>query len=127
MDELASHSMLADITNVTIERRHKCITVGGEEECRYGCGVGVIHGGIPQSGVCPPAGDAHDNGQYPWHEGGGVVLELCLRWPTGGDDDHYPPGGCGSQYSTGGGDGGHIEGCPTVKDPPHDIMGVGPI
>jgi hypothetical protein len=40
---------LARIMNVTIERRHKCLTVGGDEEGRCDCGVGVIQGGIPTS------------------------------------------------------------------------------
>jgi hypothetical protein len=31
-----------------------CLTVGGEEEGRSG--IGVIHGGIPHGGVCPPSG-----------------------------------------------------------------------
>jgi hypothetical protein len=43
MDELAIRSILARITNVTIERMHKCLTIGGEEEDRCGCDVGVIH------------------------------------------------------------------------------------
>jgi hypothetical protein len=47
MDELASHSTLARIMIVTIER-HECLTVGGEEESR--CDVGVIQGGIPHGG-----------------------------------------------------------------------------
>jgi hypothetical protein len=63
--------------NGTIKRRHKCLTVGGEEEGHYG--YGVVHRGIPHSGACPPAGGAHDDGgQYPWPKGGGGVLEL---WP----------------------------------------------
>jgi hypothetical protein len=66
MDELASRSTLAHITNVTIESRHKCITVGGEEEGRYSCSVGVIHGVVPHGGACPPAGGAHGGSQYLW-------------------------------------------------------------
>jgi hypothetical protein len=78
MDKLASHLILTRITNVTIERRHKCLTVGEEEEGRYGCDVSVIHGGIPHGGACRPAGGTHDGGQYPLPEGRGGVLEL---WP----------------------------------------------
>jgi hypothetical protein len=62
MDELATHLTLSHIRNVIIERRHKCLTMGGEEEGRYGCGVGIIHGGIPHSGACPPIGGAHGGG-----------------------------------------------------------------
>jgi hypothetical protein len=58
------------------------------------------------------------HGQYPWPEGGGGVLELGAGWPTGGD---------GGQYPAGGGDGGHIIGCPAMGDPPHDITDGGPI
>jgi hypothetical protein len=76
MDELASHSTLAHITKVTIESRHKYLTVGGKEEGRYGCGLGVIHRGIPHDGTCPPAGGAHGGGQYPRPNHGGGVLEL---------------------------------------------------
>jgi hypothetical protein len=49
MDELASRSALARITNATIERRHKCLTIGDEEEGHCGCGydVGVVQGGNP--------------------------------------------------------------------------------
>jgi hypothetical protein len=47
MNELASHSTLARIMIVTIER-HESLTVGGEEEGR--CDVGVIQGGIPHGG-----------------------------------------------------------------------------
>jgi hypothetical protein len=61
MDELASRSTLARIMNVTIERRHKCLTVGGEEKCCCGYGVGIVHRGIPHSGACPPARGAHDD------------------------------------------------------------------
>jgi hypothetical protein len=57
-----SHSTLARITNVTIER-HKCLTIGGEEKGCYG--VGVVQGGIPHDGACPPAGGVHGGGQYP--------------------------------------------------------------
>jgi hypothetical protein len=63
MDELASCSTLAHITNVTIERMHACLTVVGEEEGH--CGVGVIHGGIPHGGAYPPARGAHGGNQYP--------------------------------------------------------------
>jgi hypothetical protein len=76
MDELASHSTSAHITNVTIECRNKCLTISGEEEGHYGCGIGVVQGGIPHGGACPPAGGAHGNGQYLWPRGGGGVLEL---------------------------------------------------
>jgi hypothetical protein len=31
---------LARITKVTIESRHKCLTISGKEEGRYGCDVG---------------------------------------------------------------------------------------
>jgi hypothetical protein len=62
--------------NVTIESRHECLTIGGEEEGR--CGVDVIHGGIPHSGSCPPARGAHGGGQNFWPKSGGRVLEL---WP----------------------------------------------
>jgi hypothetical protein len=76
MDVLSSHSTLAHITKVTIECRHKCLTVGGEEEGRCSCGVGVVHGGIPQDGACPPAGGAHGGSQYLWPKCGGGMLEL---------------------------------------------------
>jgi hypothetical protein len=78
MDELVSRLILARITNVTIERRHKCLTIGEEEEDRCGCGVSVVHGGIPHGGACRPARGTHNGGQYPLPEGGGGVLEL---WP----------------------------------------------
>jgi hypothetical protein len=60
------------------------------------------------------------------------VREECWnsgpRWPTGGDGSQYPPrGGGGQLYAGGGGGGGHIEGYPATGDPPHGIMGVGPI
>jgi hypothetical protein len=84
MDELASCSILARIMNVTIDSRHKCFTVGGEEEGRCGCGVGVIHRGIPHGGACPLAGGAHGGDQYLWPKGLGVVLELWPGWPAGG-------------------------------------------
>jgi hypothetical protein len=113
------------MTNVTIERRHKCLTIGGEEEGRCGCGVDVIHGGIPHGGACPPARGAHGGGQYPCLEGGRGVLELWPGWPAGGGGGQYPPGGGGSQYAAGGGGGSHIEGCLTMGDPPHDITSVG--
>jgi hypothetical protein len=106
MDELASHSTLTRITNVTIEMRNKCHTVDGDEEGRCGCGVGVIHRGILHDGAYPPAGGAHGNGQYLWPEGGGVVLELWHGWPAGGG-------------------GGHVEVYPVVGDPPHDITCFG--
>jgi hypothetical protein len=81
--------------------------------------VGVIHGGIPQGGACPPAGGVHGGGgQYPWSEGGGGVLE---HWPG------WSAGGGGGQYLAGGGDGGHVGGCLTVRDPPHGITDVRPI
>jgi hypothetical protein len=64
-----SHSTFVRIINVTIERRHKYLTVGGEEEGRCDCGIGVIHGGIP-----------HGGSQYPWPEGGGGVLKLWPGW-----------------------------------------------
>jgi hypothetical protein len=119
MDELVSHLTLARITNVTIKRRHKCLTIGGEEESRCGCGVSVIHGGIPHDGAFPPARGAHGGGQYPWPEGGGGLLELRLGW--------LAEGGGGQLYAGGGGCGSHVEGCPVVGDPPHGITGVGPI
>jgi hypothetical protein len=75
MDELVSRSTFARITNVTIERRRKYLTVGGEEG-RCGCDVGVIHKGIPHGGACPPTGGAHGGGQYPCPKSGGGVLEL---------------------------------------------------
>jgi hypothetical protein len=115
MNELASHSTLAHITNVTIER-HECVTVGGEEDGH--CDVTVVHGGIPHGGTCPPAGGAHGGDQYPWPEGGRGVLELWSRCQAGGG---------GVQYLAGGGGGDHIEVCPAAGDPPHDITGVGTI
>jgi hypothetical protein len=120
MNELVSRSILACITNVTIERRHKCLTVGGEEEghCGCGCDVGVIHRGIPHGGACPPAIGAHGGGQYRWPEGGGGVLEL---WPV------WLARGGGGQYLAGGSGGGHIDVCPVAGDPPHDTTCVGPI
>jgi hypothetical protein len=79
-------SIFAHIIDGTIESRHKWLTIGGEEEGRYGCGVSVIHRGIPHGGACPPTGGAHaGGGQYPWPEVGGVVLELWFAWPTGSD------------------------------------------
>jgi hypothetical protein len=42
MDELASHLTLARITKVTIERRHKWLVNGGEEEGCCGCGISVV-------------------------------------------------------------------------------------
>jgi hypothetical protein len=102
MDELVSHLTLARITNVTIKRRHKCLTIGGEED-----------------GAFPPARGAHGGGQYPWPEGGGGLLELRLAW--------LAEGGGGQLYAGGGGCGSHVEVCPVVGDPPHGITGVGPI
>jgi hypothetical protein len=46
------------------------------------------------------------------------VLELWPAWPVGGGDDQYPARGGG---------GGHVGGCSTVRDPPHNIMDVGPV
>jgi hypothetical protein len=64
MDELASRSTLARITNLAIERRHKCLTVSGEEgHCDYD--IGVIQGCIPHGGACPPSRGAHGCAQYP--------------------------------------------------------------
>jgi hypothetical protein len=71
MEELASRSTLAHIMNVTIERRHKCLTVSGEEEDGCDCSVGVIHEGIPHGSACPPAEDAHSGNPYRWPKGGG--------------------------------------------------------
>jgi hypothetical protein len=51
MDELASHSTLARITNVTIKRRHQCLTVGDEKEGCCSCDIGVIQGGNPHGGL----------------------------------------------------------------------------
>jgi hypothetical protein len=51
-----------------------CLTVGGEEEHRYG--IGAIHRGIPHGRACPPSGGSHGGGQYPWPIGGRGVLEL---------------------------------------------------
>jgi hypothetical protein len=119
---------LARITKVTIESRHKFVTTGGEEEGCYGCGVNIVHGGIPHDGACPPTGGAHSGGsQYPWPESGGGVLELWTGWPARGGGGQYPPRGCGGQYPAGGGGGSHIEGCLAVGDPPHGIMDVRPI
>jgi hypothetical protein len=102
---------------VTIESRHKCLTIVGEEESRCGCGVGVIYGGIPHGGACPSVGGVHGSDQYPWPEGEGGVLELWPRWLPGGGGDQYPPGGGGA----------HVEGYSAAGDPPHDITGVGPV
>jgi hypothetical protein len=55
------------------------------------------------------------------------VLKLWPEWPAGGGDDQYSPEGGGDQYPAGGGGGSHVGGCPAVGDPPHSIMGVGPI
>jgi hypothetical protein len=127
MDELVSHSTLAHITNVTIERRHKCHTVDGEEEGHHDCGIGVIQGGIPHGEACPPAGGAHCGGQYPRLEGEGGVLELGLGWPAGEGGGQYPPGCDGGQYPPAGGGGGNVEVCLATGDPPHNITGVGPV
>jgi hypothetical protein len=62
MDELASNSILVCIAIVTIERKHKYLTVGGEKEGRCGYDVGAVHEGIPCDGACPPARGAHDGG-----------------------------------------------------------------
>jgi hypothetical protein len=70
MNELASRSTLARITKVTIESRHRCLTISGEEEGQCGCGVGIVHGGIPHGGACPLAGGAHGGDHYPWPESG---------------------------------------------------------
>jgi hypothetical protein len=73
---------------------HKSLTIGGEEEGHCGCGVDVIHGGIPHGGACPLARGAHGGGgQYLWPEGVGGVLELWPGWPAGGGGGQYPPGG----------------------------------
>jgi hypothetical protein len=119
MDELVSHSTIACTTNVTIERRHNCLTIGGEEEGRYGCSIGVVHRGIPHSEACPLVGGAHGDGQYPWPKGGGGVLELWPGWPTRGDG--------GELYAGGGSGGSHVKGCPAMGDPTHGITGFGPI
>jgi hypothetical protein len=95
--------------NVTIERRQKCLTDDGKEEGRYDCGIGVIHGGIPHGGACPPAGHVCGGGEYPWPKGGGGVLGLWLGWQVGGGGDQYPVGGSGGQYPAGCGGGGHVK------------------
>jgi hypothetical protein len=96
--------------NGTIESRLKRLTVGGEEG-HCGCSVGVVHGGIPHGGACPPAGGAHGGGgQYPW-------LKLWPGWPARGSGGQYPPKGGGS----------HVGGCPAVRDLPHGITVGGPI
>jgi hypothetical protein len=46
------------------------------------------------------------------------VLELWPGCPTGGGGGQYPAGGDG---------GGHVEVCSGARDPPHSIMGVGPV
>jgi hypothetical protein len=56
--------------------------------------------------------------QYPWSEDRGGVLELWPKSPASG-------GGC--QYPVGGGGGGNVGGFPIAGDPPHGIMGVGPV
>jgi hypothetical protein len=108
MDELASHLTLARITKVTIERRHKWLVNGGEEEGCCGCGISVVHRGIPEDGSCPPARGADDGDEYPCLEGGGGVLELCPRWQAGGADGQYPLRGGGGKYQVGGGGGSHV-------------------
>jgi hypothetical protein len=113
--------------NVTIEWRHKCHTVGGEEEGRCGCGVGVIHGGIPHGEACPPTGGAHGDGQYLWPRGGGGVLELWPAWRIGCGGGQYPPGGGGSQHLAGSGGGNNIKVCLATRDPPHSITGIGTV
>jgi hypothetical protein len=55
------------------------------------------------------------------------VLKLWSGWPTGGDAGQYLAGGGGAQYLVGGGGGGHVGGCPAARNPPHNIMGVGPV
>jgi hypothetical protein len=77
--------------------------------------------------ACPPVGDAHGGGQYPWPEGGRGVLELWLEWSAEGGGGQYPARGSGNQYLAVGGGGGHVGSCPTAGDPPHGIMCVGPI
>jgi hypothetical protein len=79
MYEIASHLTLAHITNVIIARRHKCLIIDGEEEGRYGYGVGVAHRGIPHGGACPPTGGAHDGGSIP----GPKMRDEC--WNSGFD------------------------------------------
>jgi hypothetical protein len=86
-----------------------CLIIGGEEEGH----CSIVHRGIPHGGACPPGEGAHSigDGQYPWPNDGGGVLEL---WPGGG------------QYPAGGG-GGHVKVCVAVRDPPHGITGVGSV
>jgi hypothetical protein len=55
------------------------------------------------------------------------VLELRPGWSAGGGGGQYPSEDGGSQYPARGGGGGHIRGCPVAGDPPHGIMGVGPV
>jgi hypothetical protein len=56
------------------------------------------------------------------------VVELWPGWPAGGGADQCLAGsGGGVQYLAGSSDGGHIRGCPTVGDPSHDIIDVGPV
>jgi hypothetical protein len=118
MNELTSHSTLAHITDVTIESRHKCLNISGEEEGCYGCDVSFVHGGIPHGGACPPTGGAHGSSQHPWPEGGGGVLKHWPRWSTGGGGSQYPPGdGCSQLYAGGGGGGDHIKGYPDCERP----------
>jgi hypothetical protein len=50
--------------------------------------------------------------------GGGRVVEL---WPG------CPAGGGAGQFLAGSGGGGHVKVCLAAGDPPHDIMGVGPV
>jgi hypothetical protein len=98
------------------------------KKCHCGCSVGVIHRVIPHSEACPLSRGAHGGDSlYPWLEGVGGVLELCLGWPAGGGVGQYPPEGGGGQYQAGGSGGGHVGGCPAVGDPPHGITGGGPV
>jgi hypothetical protein len=55
------------------------------------------------------------------------MLEHWPAWSARGGGGQYPPVGGGVQYPGGGGCGGHIRGWPTAGDPPHGIMGIGPI
>jgi hypothetical protein len=74
---------------------------------------------FPTQGLCPAARGAHGgDGQYPWSEGGGGVMEPWPGWPAGGGGGQYPPRGGGS---------GHVRGCLAMRDPPHGIMSGGPI
>jgi hypothetical protein len=79
-----------------------CLIIGGEEEGH----CSIVHRGIPHGGACPLGEGAHSisDGQYPWPNDVGGVLELWL-----------------------GGGGGHVKVCVAVRDPPHGITGVGSI